>query len=150
MIDKRLQKHAVLNNNSKIKVAENKRQAIILNLERKDYYVIKVDGGLIKNSIASDYVVSKLEVGDVVIELKGMDVDHAVEQVLATAEYWSREGLRNGEIAGMVVCSRKPSFFTKAQRFQTTFARKFNAPLHIIPRNDEFVFERLLSFDGPK
>jgi hypothetical protein len=139
-----------LNRNSKVTVKENGKQAIFLNPERIIYCVIHVDGCVIQQKIASDYVISKAEVGDVVIELKGCDVDHAVDQVFATAEFWTRNKFRVGKIAGLIICSRKPSFDTKIQRVQALFAKKFEAPMHVIARSDEFVFERVLSFSGPK
>jgi hypothetical protein len=140
----------LVNKNSKVTIKENGKQAIFLNPERSVYFVIRVDNCVVKQAISSDYVVSKTKIGDVIIELKGMDVDHAVEQVFATAQFWADNKLREGKIAGLIVCSRKPSFDTKIQRFQAKFAQKFKAPMHIWPRNDEFVFERVLEFSGPK
>lgn len=150
MMSKNLKAHTRTSTDSKIKVAENGKQAIFINHERKVFYIVRVDGSLLKNQVASDFVVSKEDVGDVVIELKGMDVDHAVEQVLATAQHWSENGYRNGAIAGLIVCSRKPSFDTKVQRFALKFAKQFKAPLHVVARNDEYVIEKVLSFSGPK
>lgn len=150
MINKDLVDFSTKTRDSKIKVSEHGKQAIILNDNRDIYYVIKVDGGLLKNKLASDYVISKLKVGDLVIELKGMDVNHAVEQVMASAQHWQDNGYRNGGIAALIVCSRKPSIDTKIQKFIVAFGKRFKGPLHVVPRNDEFLFERVLQFAGPK
>ena len=150
MISSNFKKCVTLNKNSKVTVKENGKQAIFLNPERTVYCVVHVDGCVIQQKIASDYVVSKAGVGDVVVELKGCDVDHAVDQIFATADFWTKNGFREGNIAGLIVCSRKPSFDTKIQRIQARFAKHFSAPIHVIARNDEFVFERVLMFSGPK
>jgi hypothetical protein len=134
---------------SKIKLRENGRQAVFLNPERTAYFVIHVDGELIKNAVACDYVLAKNGTGEVCVELKGTDVDHAVEQVYATALHWQENGWRFGKIAALIVCTKKPVFDTKVARFATLFAKKFKGPLHVIPKNTEFLFERVLAFDGP-
>src|SRR5687768_11109637 len=86
----------ITTNVSKIKVEENGRSAVIVNTPRVDHVVSAVDGCLVLNSVACDWVISKSEIGDIFIELKGSDVDHAVEQILETMRYWQAGGLRNG------------------------------------------------------
>jgi 2C-methyl-D-erythritol 2,4-cyclodiphosphate synthase len=150
VIPESLRQYALTTTDSRVRVRENGRQAIFVNVERNVYYVVKVDGQVVKNALASDFVLTKKDVGNLVIELKGMDVSHAVEQVFATAQLWQDKGYRIGQVAALVVCSRKPSFDTKIQRFKANFAKKFKGPLHVVSRNDEFVFEKVLSFQGPK
>jgi hypothetical protein len=134
---------------SKIKVAENGKSAVILNGEREDFKKIKVDGCLVKNLTASDWVISKDKTGEVVIELKGCDVDHAVVQVMATIEHLTAFKLRTGKLGCLIVCSRYPKHDTKVQLAQQRIAKQFKAPLHVVSRNLEYAFEKLLSFDGP-
>jgi hypothetical protein len=131
---------------SKIKVEENGRQAVFLNKVREPYIRTKVDGCLLHNTIASDWVVSKYKCGDVIVELKGADVNHAVEQVVATAEYWELHELRNGKLAGLIVCSKYPRFDTKVQRAQQKFATKYKAPLHVVTKNSEYMFADVFTF----
>jgi hypothetical protein len=154
MIPDALKEYTRTQTDSKIKVSENGRQAVFLNPERAVYFIVQVDGGLIKNTTASDYVVSKADqkgiLDDLVIELKGTDVNHALDQVMATANYWQQQGLRAGKIAALIVCARMPKFDTKVQRCASAFAKSFKGPLHVCPRNDEFVFENVFSFRGPK
>jgi hypothetical protein len=150
MIKKKFSQCVKVNRNSKVTVKENKKQAIFLNPAKEPYDVIHVDGCVIVQNTSCDYVVSKNEVGDILIELKGMDVNHAVEQIMATAQFWSENDFRTGRIAGLVVSSRKPSNDTKIQRFQLAFLKKYKSPLHVWPKNDEFIFENVLEFKGPK
>lgn len=148
MIDPRIKDFTKSVKFKKIKISENGRTAIFLNPQQDRYYVVSVDGNLLKNVTASDYVISRHKIADIIIELKGMDVDHAVDQILATADYWQKNNLRTGKIAALVVSSRAPRFDTKVQRATTKFYEKFKGHLHIV-RNGEFVFEKVLCADGP-
>lgn len=134
---------------SNIKVGENGRQAIIKNPGNELFCKAKVDGCLLKNKTSSDYVVSKPNVGDVVIELKGCDVDHAVEQVKSTMDFWKQNGLSNGLISALVVCTKYPKIDTKIQRAKLALAKIHKSPLHIVTQNLEYDFDALLSFRGP-
>lgn len=104
---------------------------------------------MVENSVASDFVVGRSGLGDAIIELKGTDVGHAVNQVEATLLMWHQEHLRSGRIAGLIVCAQYPRIDTKIQRMKQRFAKNYQAPLHIVTRNPEVKLERVLSFDGP-
>lgn len=134
---------------SKIKVAENGKQAIFLNPHKGVYFKVRVDGNLIQNKVACDFVISKEQFADLMIELKGTDVDHAVEQVFSTARFWHETALREGKIAGLVVSSRYPRFDSKIARYKEKFAREFKGPLHLVTKNQEYFIERVVEFNGP-
>ena len=68
----------------KIKLEERGSKVIFLNEVRHPFRKIKVDGCVVQNQTAADWVVSKPPVGDLVLELKGRNVDHAIEQVTTT------------------------------------------------------------------
>jgi hypothetical protein len=134
---------------SKVKVEEGRRKAVFLNETRDQFLRTKVDGCLVKDQTASDWVVSKLRVGDVIVELKGTDVDHAVRQILITAMYWTLHQTKQGALAALIVCSQYPRVDTKIQRAQRSFARKHKGPLHVVSHNCEVQLEHVLSFNGP-
>ena len=138
-------------NDSKIKLSEKKSKShvVFLNLERETYFVIRVDGCVVRNEVASDFALSKLGIGEIIVELKGMDVDHAVEQIMATSKMWKEKKYISGKIAGLVICTRKPSFDTKVARFASKFMKEFKAPLHVVSGSKELKFENILSFQGP-
>jgi hypothetical protein len=77
---------------SRIKVEEKGRKAVFINPARAEYYVTRIDGCLVRNSRAADYMVTKCGVGDVVIELKGTDAVHAVSQIAAAIALVRRYG----------------------------------------------------------
>ena len=41
------------------------------------------------------------------------------------------------------------SEYQNEKKVADAFAKKLEAPLHIVTRNDEYVFERVLSYGGP-
>jgi hypothetical protein len=134
---------------SRIKIEERRRKAIVLNCNRDQFVLTQVDGCVIKNRIAADWIVTKHDIGDVVVELKGKDVEHGVKQVYATAKYWTINELRVGAIAGLIVCNQYPRASTQVQRAKQAFAREFRGPLHVVSRNCEYRIEHLFSFKGP-
>ncbi len=76
-------------NRAKAVVIENKRRYCGNNIDTKQLYMHKVDGGLISDTTKSkcDFLLlsySKSEDSAYFIELKGTDFVHAVEQILST------------------------------------------------------------------
>jgi hypothetical protein len=137
---------------SKIKVQDrgSVQSAVFLNPKKVDHTVWKMDGGILKNTTCADWMVSKLDTGDIVVELKGGDVAKALTQVQATATYAKANEILTGKLAGLVLCTQHPGISTKIQRAMSAFARDFKGPLHVRCRGGEFVFEHVLSFNGPE
>jgi hypothetical protein len=73
-------------------------------------------------------------------------VGHALRQLLSTAQYWTQNGFKTGNLSALVICSRFPRSDTGIQRAQLTFERKFKAPLSVVSRNREVQFESVLKF----
>ncbi|WP_428309114.1 hypothetical protein [Hydrocarboniphaga sp.] len=131
---------------TKIKVEENGRKATFLNERRLEFIRTQMDGCLVKNQTAADWVVSRRSVADVIVELKGKDVKHAIDQILASAIYLTEKGLRNGKLAGLVVCRQYPRFDTTIQRGQMQFAKIYKGPIRIESKNKEYNFDEISSF----
>ncbi|WP_409313273.1 hypothetical protein [Pseudomonas putida] len=144
--------HTTLTKVSKIKVTDKGsiRFAVINNEKKVEHIVRKIDGGIVCNATAADWMISKPEVGDVIIELKGCDVEKAMLQVIATADYATTNLKRQGLIAGLVLCTQHPGATTKIQRALAHFSKKYNGPIHVKNRSGEFKFENILSFKGPE
>lgn len=143
--------HIKKTKDSRIKLADvgSKSQAVFLNIQRDSYWKFRMDGGLVVNATCADWMLAKDDVGNVVVELKGSDVDHAIEQVFAATRYAKSNGLLAGGVAGLVICTQHPGIDTKIQRAKNKFAKDFQGPLHSKCGGGEFEFERVLSFDGP-
>jgi hypothetical protein len=94
---------------SKPKVEESGRKAVFLNPERASIKKVKVDGCLItSDSLRADYIVSKPGVIDVIVELKGKDIYHARDQILATMPVWRAHPSFSTKLAGLIICTRSP------------------------------------------
>ena len=94
---------------SKIKVEANAVKAIFDNSDRAEIKIVDVDCWLSKETgPKADRVVSKPGVVDVVVELKGKNIHHAMEQVLATCDKWKRVPPFSKKIGGLIVFSRSP------------------------------------------
>jgi hypothetical protein len=129
---------------SRVKVEENGRSATFLNPKEASLLKTEFDGCVKVAGPKCDWIVSKKTVGDVLIELKGSDVSHAITQILSTAKYCKENSYSNGKLAALVVCRQYPSVDTTIQRAKARFSRDFRAPLHVKSRNSEYVFEDLL------
>lgn len=137
---------------SKIKLddAKSKRVAIINNTKRVTHIKHKMDGGHIKNMTTADWMISKPKVGDIIVELKGCDVAKAIKQVSETAEFIRSNKLQEGRLAALILCTEHPGLNTKMQRLIEEFMRRFRCPIHIRNKSDEYIFENVLSFNGPE
>jgi hypothetical protein len=106
---------------SKPKVEENGRKAVFLNPERAKIKKVRVDGCLIVGAVMkADYIVSKPNVIDVIVELKGADVYHARDQIIATLRFWRSYPPFSAKLAGLIVCSRSPMSASEIQVMKAT------------------------------
>jgi len=131
---------------SQVKFEEKGKKVTFLNHAREKFVRTRVDGCLKDCSPACDWVATQPEKGDVLIELKGCDVAHALDQLLSTAKFWTQNGYKSGKLSALVVSSQYPRFSTKMQRAGLRFKKEFNAPLHVVSRNLELKFETLFEF----
>jgi hypothetical protein len=134
---------------TKIKVKESGRSAVIVNPAKDAIDKIEVDGCVLKNELACDWVLSLQNKWDIFIELKGRDVSHAVDQLRATIDHWRHNDLLEGQAAALVVCSQYPRIDTVIQKAKAEFARRYKLPLHVEAKNREYTAAEVLSFAGP-
>lgn len=132
----------------KVDDERSRRWAVFLNPTRATIRKIRVDGCLVRRSVAADWIVSKANCVDVVVELKGRDVGHAIQQVGATLRFWSEnaECKQKDHLAALIVCTQYPRDNTKIERARRQIAQEHQAPLHVKSRNLEYAFEALASF----
>lgn len=121
----------IIKSDSKVKIEEKrtKTKAIFKNPQKGNLIVTSFDGCVVDNGTAADFIISKTDFGDLIVELKGRDVEHGATQTMATAEYITEKKFRNGKIAGLIVCRRYPKEDSILQRRQLAFAKKFKGPL---------------------
>jgi hypothetical protein len=96
-------------NDSKITVKRDGRRATFLNSERTSIQSVDVDCWIPSSSTAkADFIVLKPGVVDVIVELKGKDIAHAVEQIIATLVRWKDASPLSKKIGGLIVFTRCP------------------------------------------
>jgi hypothetical protein len=104
---------------SKVKVEEQGRKAVFLNPDKALVKKVIVDGCLIKDAVLkADYIVSKPGFVDVIVELKGKDVPHARDQIVATLPVWRANPPFSPKVAGLIVCSRSPMSSSELQNMK--------------------------------
>ncbi|WP_395685023.1 hypothetical protein [Caenimonas koreensis] len=132
---------------AQVKVSDARStSAIFLNPKLETFHLIRFDGCVVKNTAACDWLVVKPNSATIAVELKGCDVDHAAEQILASMEYLKGKELGKLRLAGLIICSRYPKVDTKVQRLKQKLATKFRAPLHVMTYGRNLDFEKLAKF----
>lgn len=125
---------------------EHNRSAIFLNPKLEPFRLIRVDGCLVQSALAADWMLSRSSGGDLVIELKGRDVGHALFQVFATMMHWERHELRAKKslMSALIVCAaQRPALSPQVQRARRELRARFSADLTIRSGNREYDFASL-------
>lgn len=131
-------------NHSYIKVEERGRKATFRNAENLSYRTVRFDGCICKHTLGADWIVERDRIGQIIVELKGRNVEHGFKQVVATANYLMHNNLRHGKLCALIVSSQSPRVSTIRQRFALRFAKEFRGRLHISSSKSEFEFSKLL------
>ena len=96
-------------NHPRVTVKAKGRAATFLNPERAKIKKIDVDCWLSSTKTPkADYIVCKPDVVDVIVELKGKDILHAVEQIVATYAHWKETASCAAKVGGLIVFTRSP------------------------------------------
>lgn len=133
---------------SLVKVAEHGKKLVVHNASQLEYVKIRYDGCVIKGAVSADFVVRCPE-GDIIVELKGVDVNHGSQQVMQTAMHFRASTKSTGPFAAIIVARQYPKITTTIQRAKLAFAREFKGPLHVVTKNGVFDASRILDFKGP-
>jgi hypothetical protein len=96
-------------NDSKITVKRDGRRATFANSEHAVIKCVDLDCWIPSSATAkADFIVSKPGVADVIVELKGKDIVHAVEQIVTTLSKWKNAPPFSKKIGGLIVFTRCP------------------------------------------
>lgn len=96
-------------NVSKITVNRDGRRATFDNAEHARIMIVDLDCWISNPDIAmADYVVAKPGLVDVIVELKGKDIKHAVKQIESTLGMWKKTPPLSDKIGGLIVFTRSP------------------------------------------
>jgi hypothetical protein len=124
------------------KFHENKSTLRIINKKNRKLSRRSVDGCLITTGIRCDYLlVDEITETEVYIELKGSDVEHAVDQICITSNQLSASPQIKW---GYVICTRNPMNSTEVQIAQKKVAKSHNLRLRVKKTVHEVDIEDLI------
>jgi hypothetical protein len=121
---------------SKITVSEKGKSVTFLNPDRKLFKKIRVDNCVVNLGPRADWIISKTNDVSVIIELKGRNVDHALEQIFATFAHKDCSEWLGLRVKLLIICAKYPSFDTKIAKAQDK-ARRLGTTLKIVCRSLE-------------
>lgn len=120
--------------------------AVFLNPEGAKHRKIELDGCVLPNETACDWILEKPGVGRIVVELKGCDVGHALKQVEAGLNYLKENKMTDLKRAALVVCTKcYPSVTPTIQKAKSKCLKDHKAHLHIKTDGRDLNFEKLLN-----
>jgi len=121
-------------NHKRIVFQENRSKLTVLNPKQILVEKVEVDGCEITNGIRCDFFMQKAKENErdieYYIELKGQDLEHALEQLKRTISELSKDAKKQKKVS-FIICTRSPLSSTKIQNFRVQFKKKFNSSLII-------------------
>lgn len=112
--------------NNLIKVADSAREVILKNVAGNCITYVKFDGCVLKQETAADFLV--LIDGDVeaILELKGRNIEHALDQIEATAIWLRSHDYQTTGKTGAISCKQVPSGTSrKLTKIEERLRRRF-------------------------
>lgn len=92
---------------SHVKVEERGRKAIFDNLSNDTFIVTTFDGCVVSQNTAADYIVRPDDTLDIIVELKGRNIDRAEAQIAATYRYIKKHDCAD-TVSALIVSSKVP------------------------------------------
>ena len=134
---------------SKIKVEAHTQKAIFDNSDREEVKIVDLDCWLAADvGPKADHIVSKPGVVDIIVELKGKDIDHALKQILASHARWKAAPPLSKHIGALIVFSRSPDRSASMDDTRKRFLQTHGIWLEMNKNNQtEYRFE---TFTGKK
>ena len=115
------------NNNKLVIFQEARSKLIVENIDEVQATKVKVDGCEITRGIRCDYLYLIKGI-EIFIELKGQDIQHAIEQLETTINKLSANS-KNHKKKSFVICTRSPLNSASIQNIQVKFRKKYNSEL---------------------
>ena len=117
-------------NDKRIVLSENKSKIIFINNNQKPIERVVVDGCAVRDGIKCDYMLICEDDFEHYIELKGSDIDHAINQLTTTFRRLSK-CFRTHKKEAYIISTRCPLTTTKIQNEKLKFKKNYNSSLTI-------------------
>lgn len=108
---------------------ERRSRLTLINQDGAESIKITVDGCAIKDGIRCDFLHIAKEI-EMYIELKGQDIEHAIQQIETTMRRLSAN-FRTSPKTSYIICTRSPLSSTEIQHHARQFRSKYNSRLVI-------------------
>jgi len=133
---------------SKVTVKRDGRRATFVNPDHAEIQCVDLDCWLPANETRADFVLAKPGTADVIVELKGKEIDHAARQIVATLGAWKQAPPFSEMIGGLIVFTRSPKAAAQIGELKKRMLKKHGIWLEIDKdRKAEYRFE---TFAGRK
>src|SRR5579871_433081 len=117
---------------SKVAVKRDGRRASFDNAEHALIKRVDLDCWLQSNEeVRADYILAKPGLVDVIVELKGKDIDHASEQIVATHRKWKTAPPFSKKIGGLIVFTRCPKSAAELGDMKKRMLRQYDLWMEI-------------------
>lgn len=113
---------------SAIVLEENKRRLVINNPRKKRVRKVQVDGCAIIEGKRCDHLIIGPDNSEYFVELKGCDIDHAINQLEASI-YKLGTKIRSGKRLSIIISSRCPLTTPKIQKLKLHFRKNLMSEL---------------------
>jgi len=117
---------------TKVKVEANTRRAVFDNGDNAQVWIVDVDCWIPgPEGLKADYVVFQPQIVAIVVELKGSDIRHALQQVIATSTRWRDTSGTNATIGGLVIFTHSPETSASLANKKRKLRDKHNIHLEV-------------------
>jgi len=134
-------------NDPKIKLADHRSSyALFINDARERFRKTQIDGCIVNGELASDWLLQSEKYGALIVELKGRNVGHAMDQIMATIRIVRDKGLaaQNEPLGALIVSNCGPKIATtKFQQTKAALSRQ-SIRLTISSSTRQFFFSDLI------
>lgn len=127
---------------SRVTISEKGKSVTFRNAARLPFRKLRVDNCLITNGARADWIITKVGVASAVVELKGRDVRHAIDQLFETIAHPESDAWLENPVKLLIICAKFPSFDTQVARAQLR-AKRMGMSLKIVCRTFECDIENL-------
>ena len=120
----------IITTNQLISLKENRSKIIFENPNRLEVCIVKVDGCATESGPRCDYALTVDAMKEeFYIELKGRDVEHALDQIEATIKAISSDLRKQPKLCFIISTRCPPRSVTKISNRQQVLKKKYNAKL---------------------
>lgn len=115
---------------------------VLKNPARRKVSRIRFDGCVLKNATAADYVIG-IELGlDLIVELKGKNVEHAIDQIENSATHLKHVKSNISPKLGVIYCKQVPAGSSSINKKRESLFKKHGIRLKISSSKSSYCVEK--------